>query len=91
VTSEQPTVIRPPAKPPTSTAYTILRRVEPDTWNTIGTTNARTNADAIRTVVGRLPETEQAGTYVAMPSRSFQPFEVVVTTETKLTLGEAKS
>lgn len=65
------------------TDYLILKSVEGGTWEVVGSTEARSARSAIRSRVDGKAETQE-GTYVAVPSRSWQPVKVAVETKTAL-------
>jgi hypothetical protein len=71
-----------------STQYVVLRRSEPGephvVWEEAGRASAASAKAAISQVVG-----ETAGTYVAVPARSFQPVEVTVEQKATLKFGGA--
>jgi hypothetical protein len=56
-------------------------------WNEIGTANARSADAAIREVVGKQPENERGGQFVAIPARSFKPVTVSEKVERTLVIG----
>jgi hypothetical protein len=53
----------------------------------IGTANARSADAAIREVVGKQPENERGGQFVAIPARSFKPVTVSEKVERTLVIG----
>lgn len=56
-------------------------------WRTVGEAYARSADSAIRAAVGRLPEGDRKGTFVAIPSRSFKPVTVSERVERTLVIG----
>jgi hypothetical protein len=71
-TTEQDTTPEAPAAKETKAAtrtYVVLELESPNTWSERGQADATTDKNAIAKVMGR----ETAGTYVAIPERSFQP------------------
>lgn len=56
-------------------------------WESIGGTVALTRDGALEDVVGRLPESEQVGTFVAVAARYWQPVTPKVETVVKRTWG----
>ena len=69
------------------TDYLILRSVQGGTWEVIGSMEARSARSAIRERIdgaGQSSEHAGEGTYVAVPSRSWQPVKVAVETKTAL-------
>jgi hypothetical protein len=71
-TTEQDTTPEAPAAKETKAAtreYIVLELEGSDTWSERGRADATTDKSAIDKVMGR----ETAGTYVGIPTRSFQP------------------
>jgi hypothetical protein len=63
------------------TTYIVLQReADLDAWHDIGTTEASSADAAIRRVV------DSAGTYVAVPARSWKPVTVRTETQTVIRL-----
>ena len=80
-----------PPKTKTLTEYVVIRENTPDpnsantlagTHSVVKTLRATSANDAIRQAVG-----EKAGTYRAIPARSWKPVKVTVHTETTVRLG----
>lgn len=86
------TVEKPQAKTAAATAYVILRREPDGTWRVDGVQQkARSARQAIRQTIELRAESDvdQAGIYVAIPARSFQPVIAKVETQTVLKLEDA--
>lgn len=83
-----------PAKPKRKTAakgYIVLRRTPNTDWETVGATQiVASGVLAIRAVVAKLPEADQAGTFVAVPARSWVPVSVSAKVTTTVVLEEVK-
>ena len=79
---------KPAAEP---TEYVVLRRAEPDSgvWEIGAHIEARSAPEAIRRTVGKLSGDAQAGTYVAVPVRSWRPVTVTAEVQTRLKLESA--
>lgn len=59
------------------TSYIVLGRFETGGWMQIGEAQPATSAEgAIRAVAAKLKPEAQAGTYVAVPQRSWKPVQV---------------
>jgi hypothetical protein len=73
------------------TEYVILRfNDDTDEWTEHGDHVAGTNpSQAIRKHLAQFPEKNPAGTFVAIPTRSFKPVTVKTETVTTLKLEEA--
>lgn len=76
------------------TEYVILKQdgEEPnDGWIvTAESVKAPTSEKALRKCVGMFPDSEQDGTYVAVPARSWSPVKVTLKREPTLVIEEAK-
>lgn len=78
------------------TEYTVLRLVArdseecPSTWGIVNSVLVASATTAIRAVVASLEPAKQAGTFVAVPNRSWQPVTVNPQTTIRLELTEAK-
>lgn len=49
---------------------------EPNQWETLRSANARNQTAAIKDVVSDMDPADQAGTYVAVPARSWAPVKI---------------
>lgn len=79
----------------TATKYVVLRQEmagDParGSWHEVTSAAASSAEGAIRAVVGKLTEKDQAGTFVAVPARSWKPVTVNPQTTIRLELTEAK-
>lgn len=79
----------PPAEPEKKdaalTEYLVLSKdADKDWWMVVGTLHARSAKSAITEHVKRVQAT--AGTFVATPSRSWQPVTLAIETQTKISL-----
>lgn len=86
------TVEKPTEKTAATTAYVILRREPDGTWRADGVQQrARSAQQAVRQTIELRAEADvdAAGTYVAIPARSFQPVTAKVETQTVLKLEDA--
>jgi len=88
VTSDGPVPVK--ATVSEGTEYVILKQTGQGDWSDGVTTTARSADQAVRETVSKLAESEQSGTYVAIPARSFKPVTVVKQTVTTLKIEEAK-
>lgn len=71
------------------TDYTVLVSFG-GPWDSAGTTSARDAATAIKNVAAKtLTDEKPSGTFVAVPSRSFNPTPVSVKVERSLVIGGA--
>lgn len=89
-------------KAATPTSYLVLRKavntdLPPDpkahlpmSWATVNEVSATSATAAIRAVVAKIAEKDQAGTFVAVPARSWKPVTVNPQTTIRLELTEAK-
>lgn len=78
----------------TATEYVVLRELgtgATTSWQTLTTAKASSAAAAIRSVVSKLREDDQAGKFVAIPMRSWRPVSVNPQTTIRLELTEAKA
>lgn len=87
---------RPPVAAPTpaktadaGTSYLILKK-KGDHWESVNHATARTTEAAIKAVVEKLAETDQAGTYVAVVASRWTPIEIVPKVERSLVLKAVK-
>jgi len=71
------------------TEYLVFKKAG-DGWDPVNTVTARSADQAVRDVAAKLADKDQAGTFVAIPSRSFKPVTVKKETVTTLKLEEAK-
>lgn len=80
-------------KAATPTAYRVLKRDEDPGggWNVVQILSATSATSAVRSCVSTLAEKEQAGTFVAVPVRSFRPVTVQPQTTIRLEITEAKT
>lgn len=84
-----------PAPPPAAeaptvlTPYLILKHTIDNGWETVQEKTARNATAAIRAVVEKLTEADQAGTYVACPMKSWNPVKVAPKTVTTLEMESA--
>ena len=71
------------------TTYVILRQGEGEsTWHMVNRTALSGSSQAaIRSVVAKLAAADQAGTFVAVPSRSWKPVKVSTKTETTVVIA----
>lgn len=80
-------------KTATPTEYIVLRELRTGTttsWQRIQSAKATSASAAIRAVVGKLSQNDQAGSFVAVPVRSWRPVTVQPQTTIRLELTEAK-
>lgn len=87
-TAPKPAVV--PQSLDAGTSYLVLKR-DGEKWQTVNTTSARSTDAAIKAVVVKLAETDQAGEYVAVPSRSWTPQTVKPKVERSLVVEAVKS
>lgn len=86
----------------TPTEYLVLKALEPkgpagaindgvpaNAWARVNTVTASSATVAIRAVVSKLAESDQTGTFVAVPARSWKPINVAPQTQVRLELTEA--
>jgi len=94
------TATRPP-QPPTpagdgGTKYLVLRELGEtadglnEQWETVNFARARTAEKAIEQAVGKLPEEEQAGTFVAVAVSRWTPMLITPKVERSLILKAVK-
>lgn len=76
-------------KTATPTRYTILRQVEQGEWLVVDEQVGASSEQAIRFLLARFTG-DEAGVYVAVPSRSWRPLRVNQQTTIRLELTEAK-
>lgn len=84
----------PPPAAPKKTAgrtspYLVLAKAA-DKWKTLDTVTAKNPDDAIELAVGKLPEDQQAGVYVAIATRRWTPTEIKAKVERSLVLTRVK-
>lgn len=87
-------------KAATPTEYLVLRQISDSNpsvdpkartaWQTVNVTRSSSAVAAIRAVVSKLDEKAQAGTFVAVPARSWRPTKVAPKTTVQLELTEVK-
>lgn len=65
--------------------------VPANSWTKVASVPATSATSAIRAVVSNLNEKAQAGTFVAVPARSWKPVTVQPQTTIRLELTEAKA
>lgn len=80
-------------KAATPTSYLVFKQNGFDSdglWGNVGDANATSAAAAIRAVVSNLRAEDQAGTFTAVPARSWKRVTVKPQTTIRLELTEAK-
>lgn len=77
-------------KAATPTEYLVLKHVHETGWDTVQSVKASSAPGAIRACVSKLAQADQAGTFVAVPARSWKPIAVKPKTTVQLELTEVK-
>lgn len=77
-----------PTAPKKSGGYIVFRQ-EDGAWQQVNTSSEKSAGAAIRGVVAKLAVSDQSGSFVAIPARSWQPVKVTAKTETKLVVEAA--
>lgn len=75
--------------PVVPTSYKILR-ANGLAWIEVQSVTATSTTAAVRACVSKLAEKDQAGTFVAVPARSWRPVTVQPQTSIRLELTQAK-
>jgi hypothetical protein len=96
-TQTAPPTVTPPKPAPkpvaadAGTEYLVLRKIDDGKgWATVNTATARTTEAAIKAVVEKLAEKDQAGTYVAVVASRWQPVEIEPKVERSLVVKAVK-
>lgn len=79
----------PTKKADAGTSYLVLKK-KGDHWASVNHATARTTEAAIKAVVEKLAETDQAGTYVAVVASRWTPIEITPKVERSLVLKAVK-
>lgn len=77
-------------KTATPTAYLVLKTSPSGDWSVVQEIKASSAPSAIRACVSKLAQVDQAGTFVAVPARSWKPTKVAPKTTVQLELTEVK-
>lgn len=87
--TSEPQTIQEAAVAAATTIYVVLKEGPVGAWKDIATVKARDGNSAIRATIAGLDETDQAGTFVAVPSRSWKPVRVSAKVERTIVVEDA--